>query len=60
MASYLLILGNHEGLRWVLANRRMAFRRRAAAVPGLILGDGLLVYTTRGCFSAIRPATGDA
>ena len=52
MASwYLLIIGEREALRWVLATQRMAFppgRRRDAL--RLHEGDGLLLYTTRGAF----------
>jgi hypothetical protein len=51
VSAFLLILGNREGLRWVLRNERMAFPRRPnQAVASLAEGDELLLYTTRGCF----------
>jgi hypothetical protein len=50
-SSFLLILGEREGLSWVLENRRMAFTRRGAQdARGLRKSDRLFIYTTRGCF----------
>jgi hypothetical protein len=50
-STYLLILGDREGLSWVLHNRRMAFTEsRAAEVADLRAGDRLFLYTTRGCY----------
>jgi hypothetical protein len=52
VAGYLLILGNRQGLQWVLRNAQMAFvDRRSTAVDALKAGDELLLYTTRGCFN---------
>jgi hypothetical protein len=49
--SYLLILGERQGLGWVIANQAMAFgEHRAAMARRLRPGDRLLLYTTRGCF----------
>lgn len=49
--DYLLILGDREGLAWVVANERMAFpRHRAREVSRLAPGDRLWLYTSRGCF----------
>ena len=51
MPTHLLILGQREGLAWVLANEQMAFRRhRPDETVPLGVGDELLLYTTRGCF----------
>ena len=51
VAAFLVILGNRDGLRWVLENERMAFPgRRDKAAESLAAGDELLLYTTRGCF----------
>jgi hypothetical protein len=49
--AYLLILGDRDGLLWVLQNRRMAFTEsRAAEVADLRAGDRLFLYTSRGCY----------
>jgi hypothetical protein len=49
--SYLLILGERQGLAWVLQNRRMAFTTRGAREAQVLRkGDGLFIYTTRSCF----------
>jgi hypothetical protein len=51
VAAFLVILGNRDGLRWVLRNERMAFRGRGVqAAAAIDEGDDLLLYTTRGCF----------
>ena len=51
MAHYLLVIGDRVALGWLLRVQRMAFpatsRREVAA---LAPGDGLFIYTTRGCF----------
>jgi hypothetical protein len=50
-SAYLLILGDRDGLAWVLRNRRMAFTEsRAAEVSELRRGDRLFLYTSRGCY----------
>jgi hypothetical protein len=49
--AYLLVLGDREGLGWVIANSRMAFSARQVQAAGrLAAGDRLLLYATRGCF----------
>lgn len=51
MAVHLLILGERDGLRWVLENERMAFpAHRRTQLAHVRPGDDLLLYTTRGCF----------
>jgi hypothetical protein len=51
-STQLLILGDRDGLSWVLRNRRMAFTEsRAAEVGRLRAGDRLFLYTTRGCYN---------
>ena len=51
MAQHLLILGDRDGLNWVLQNERMAFpAHRGLAVSALRPGDVVLLYATRGCF----------
>lgn len=51
MATHLLILGDYEGLRWVLENERMAFpAARRSQLTGVRPNDTFLLYTTRGCF----------
>ena len=62
-ASHLVVLGNADAARWVLANQRMAFsevgRRTAARVTR---GDTLLFYASLKCWPALggagRPASG--
>jgi hypothetical protein len=50
-ASWLLIIGEREGLAWVLREQRMAFtRQRRNDARTLARGDRLFIYTTRGCF----------
>lgn len=50
-STYLLILGDREGLAWVLHNRRMAFTEsRVTEIAELRAGDQLLLYTSRGCY----------
>jgi hypothetical protein len=50
-SRYLLILGDRDGLAWVLRNRRMAFTEsRAAEIRELRSGDRLFLYTSRGCY----------
>lgn len=48
---WLLVLGDREALFWVISNGRMAFsaRRRSLAMQ-LGVGDGLLLYSTRGAW----------
>ena len=49
--AYLLILGEREGLAWVLRNSTMAFPSiRRAEVDRLAVGDHLYLITTRSCF----------
>lgn len=51
MADYLLVIGDREALGWLLSEQRMAFPdTRRAEVRTLAPGDGLFLYTTRGCF----------
>jgi hypothetical protein len=50
-SAFLLILGDRDGLSWVLRNRRMAFTEsRASEVAALRAGDRLFLYTSRGCY----------
>lgn len=50
-ASWLLIIGEREGLAWVLREQRMAFTaQRRNDARRLARGDRLFIYTTRGCF----------
>lgn len=50
-STYLLILGDQDGLAWVLKNRQMAFtENRAVEVSALKPGSRLFLYTTRGCY----------
>ena len=59
MAVHLLILGERDGLRWVLENERMAFpAHRRAQLSHVRPSEDLLLYTTRGCFPT-RRATAD-
>jgi hypothetical protein len=49
--SYLLILGDRQGIAWVLREQRMAFPARSRVeVNRLAVGDELLIYTTRGAY----------
>jgi hypothetical protein len=49
--SYLLVIGDRDPLKWVLAEQRMAFPAlRRAQAAALEVGDELLIYTTRACF----------
>jgi hypothetical protein len=49
--AYLLVLGEREGIWWVLSQRRMAFEsHRAALARRLEPGTRLLLYATRGAF----------
>lgn len=51
MADYLLVIGDREALGWLLSEQRMAFPdTRRSEVRALAPGDGLFLYTTRGCF----------
>jgi hypothetical protein len=52
LAAHLLIIGEREGLAWVLEHQKMAFppARVAGAKSALQVGDTLLLYTSRGCF----------
>jgi hypothetical protein len=51
LASYLLIIGEAEALRWIVANERMAFAaHRTRDASRIATGDRLLLFTTRGCF----------
>ena len=50
-ADYLLVIGEAEALRWIVAQERMAFAAgRAQQASNLRVGDGLLLYTSRGAF----------
>lgn len=50
-ASYLLILGEREAIRWVLTTQRMAFPANTRAeVTALREGDQLFLLSTRGAF----------
>jgi hypothetical protein len=45
------VLGEAEGLRWVLKNSRMAFTEAMAdRAQGISEGDGLVLYAGRGAF----------
>lgn len=62
-ASYLVVLGNADAARWVLANQRMAFSevgRRTAS--RLSRGDSLLFYAGLKCWPKLggdqRPTSG--
>lgn len=49
--DFLLLIGDHEPLVWVLTNERMAFpAARAYLVSQLSPDDRLFLYSTRGCF----------
>lgn len=56
---YLLVIGEREGLAWILRERRMAFPPTSRReVTQLKVGDRLLLTTTRGCFhNPTRDAT---
>jgi hypothetical protein len=46
-----MVIGERDGLAWVLRNQRMAFpKARLRDAEALKAGDRLLMYTTRGCF----------
>jgi hypothetical protein len=50
-ASYLVILGEREAIRWVLGEQRMAFPATPRAeVAALARGDRLFLYATRGAW----------
>lgn len=50
-ACWLLIIGEREGLAWVLREQRMAFTtKRRNDAQRLARGDRLFIYATRGCF----------
>ncbi|WP_395111270.1 hypothetical protein [Actinomadura sp. SCN-SB] len=50
-SNFLLVLGDREGLLWVLRERRMAFApQRTRIVDQLKANDRLVLYLTRGCF----------
>src|SRR5262245_41053070 len=48
--AHLLVLGEREGIVWVLREQRMAFRSKRAGVAELAKGDRLFLYTTRGAW----------
>jgi hypothetical protein len=49
--SYLVILGDHEAISWVLREERMAFpATRRSEVAALASGDRLFLYATRGAW----------
>ena len=51
MTAWLVAFAEIAGLRWVLDQERMAFTSRAAARARRIdVGDGLVLYVTRGAF----------
>ena len=53
MAHYLLVIGDRVALGWILREQRMAFRATLRReVTALAPGDGLFIYTTRGCFKS--------
>ena len=50
-SSFLVIISERRALAWVLSSRRMAFpAHRLSEVSALARGDGLFLYTSRGCF----------
>ena len=51
MGYWLVVLGEVDGLRWVMANRRMAFTAvRQSLATKIQLGDRLIVYVGRGAY----------
>jgi hypothetical protein len=51
VASYLLVLGEREAIRWVLVNKQMAFPATPRKeVSALRPGDKLFLLTTRGAY----------
>lgn len=49
MSGWLFVIGEREGLRWVLTQQQMAFRAHVPTVR-LSEGDDVVVYATRGCW----------
>jgi hypothetical protein len=51
--DFLLVIGDHEPLAWILTTGHMAFPAgRGQLVRQLSAGDRLFLYTTRRCFHA--------
>ncbi|GAB1512486.1 hypothetical protein JCM33774_45280 [Actinophytocola sp. KF-1] len=48
---FLAVISDAHSLAWVLDNKRMAFpEKRRRQLEGIREGDGLFIYTARGCF----------
>jgi hypothetical protein len=48
---WLFVLGEADGLRWVIENKRMAFTQPRCRTAGQIRrGDDVILYVTRGAF----------
>ncbi|MER5413985.1 hypothetical protein [Streptomyces virginiae] len=49
--THLMIISDHDALRWVVTEQRMAFPTgRSKLAQSVNEGDEVLLYTTRGCF----------
>ncbi|MCP2342986.1 hypothetical protein [Actinomadura rupiterrae] len=49
--NYLLVVGDREGLAWILKEGRMLLpSKRNRAAGDIRSGDRILIYTSRGCF----------
>jgi hypothetical protein len=57
--TWVVVLGDRDGLRWVVKNDMMAWTKGSARKAAEIrCGDGLILYVTRGAFH--NPARGEA
>ncbi|GGM51048.1 hypothetical protein ACFFX1_34540 [Dactylosporangium sucinum] len=52
--NYLLVLGDREGIAWVLYEQRMAFPSPSTQIARLAVGDALFLYATRGAWHNTR------